>query len=411
METFLQAPAMMPELNSALWIMSIFGAAWSTLFWFSTDILAQFLAEKDINRLFKKSPQKALTSAKAYAGGKNYRGVLGAWGALLLPTLPILAAFIPLKASPFFFGGFVVATGALTLINGRRWMRNFRIGASRRIARFFLANGNRDEIDEILEYIYLQEVPRIQLISIEAMGKWGSDKMIKLLEAARFSNDPAIAQFATQTHQAVTRRLGEARPLSVKPLENFFREYEHWNDEAEENAALPEERAKFLAKRNGFKRNIEEIIQSQMHLRNASPDLYCMECHTFSEEVVYRHWRFVRCKSCKDASYLQRGIKQAIGRIGEIPAENPNQDGVYYLDMWDQEKTSATPGEVEKIEILNNANFNYDWAVSAVVEAMENRFPDDKLNVPIEIDPEIDLSNNTRSILSNITTRISAPQH
>ncbi len=91
--------------------------------------------------------------------------------------------------------------------------------------------------------------------------------------------------------------------------------------------------------------------------------------------------------------------------------ENPDERGVFYLDMWNQEKTSATPGEVEKIEILNNANFNYDWAVSAVAEAMQNRFPDDNLNVPVEIDPEINLSNNTRSILSNIATRISAPQH
>lgn len=400
----------MPELNSALWIMSIFGAAWSSLFWFSTDILAQFIAEKDVARLYKKNPGKAISSAKEYVKGKNYRGALGAWGALLLPTLPILAAFIPLKASPFFFGGFVVATAGLALINGKRWMRNFRIGASRRIARFFLSNGNRDEIDEILETVYLQEVPRMQMLSIEAMGKWGSDKMIKLLEAARYSNDPDVAKFASQTHQAVLRRLGEARPLSVKPLDNFFREYEHWNDEAEENAALPEERARYLAKRDGFKRNIEEVIQSQMHLRNASPDLYCMECHTFSEEVIYRHWRYVRCKSCKEATHLQRGIKRAIGRIGVVPEHNPNEQGVYYLEMWNPDKTSATPGEVEKIEILNGAGFNYDWAISAVAESMQNRFPDQKVKVPIELDPEIDLSTNTRSILSNIADRISTPQ-
>ncbi len=410
METFLHTPILMPEVNSALWIMSVFGAAWSSLFWFSTDILAQFIAEKDVARLYRKDSVKAIGSAKKYIQGKNYRGPLAAWGALLLPTMPILVAFIPLAASPYFFGGFAVATGILTLVNGRRWMRNFRVGTSRRIARFFLSNGNRDEIDEVLEHIYLQEVPRMQMLSIEAMGKWGSDRMLKLLEAASHSNDPAIAQFAAQTHIAVLKRLGAASPLSVKPLENFFREYDYWNDEAEENSGLPEERERFLAKRDGFKRNIEEVIQSQMHLRNASPDLYCMECHTFSEEVIYRHWRFVRCKSCNEATHLQRGIKRAVGRIGSVPSQNPDEEGVYYLDMWDPAKTSATPGEVEKIQILSGGGFNYDWAISAVAESMQNRFPDEKVSIPVELDPEIELSNNTRSILSNIATAISEPQ-
>ena len=416
MKTILLVPISMPELSSALWVMSIFGAAWSSLFWSSTDILAQFLAEKDVTRLFNRSLKgkaestAALDRAKSYITGKNYRGALGAWAALLIPTIPILAAFIPLNASPFFFGGFAITTGALTLINGKRWMRNFRIGSSRRIARFFLSNGNRDEIDEILETIYLQEIPRLQLLGVEAMGQWGSDHNIKLLEAARHSNNAELAHEAEKVYRKIIRRLEEAKPLKVAPLENFFRKWEELDEQAEEHAAVPEEREKYIALRDSHARQIEESIQSQMHLRTASPDLFCMECYTFSEEVVVRHWRFVRCKSCKEALNLQRGIKNAIGRIGPVPPQNPDQNGVYYLDMWDPDKTSATPGEVEKIQIMPGRNFNYDWAVSAVAESMQNRFPDEKLKIPVELDERINLNNNTRNILSNIANRIEAPK-
>lgn len=398
---------LMPPVSSALIVMAVFGAAWSTLFWFSTDVLAQFLAEKDVSRLYKKNPGKSITQAKTYTSGKNLRAPLAAGAVLLLPFLPILLAFIPVEASPFFFGGFGITTLALVAINGRRWMKNFRIGASRRIARFFLSNGKKDEIDQVLEGIYRQNRPQLQAVGIKAMGEWGSDYVLRILLEASQSSNPDLAELAEQTRNKVLRRLGEARPLSVRNMKTYFDEYDHWDNEVEENAALPEERVAYTEKRDAVKRMIGEIIQSQMHLRNASPDNYCMECFTFSEEVVYLNWRFVRCKSCKDALHLQRGIKTAIGRIGPVPSPNPNPEGVFYLDLWDGEKNSSQPGEVEKIEIVSGLDIKYEWAISAVTEGMQNRFPDQEISIPVEIDSTIAVSNNTRNILGNIASHIS----
>jgi|GEM_PF-6903388 len=397
----------MPELSSALAIMAFFGAAWSCLFWFSTDVLAQFLAEKDVARLYKKDPQKTLEKAQSYVSGKNLRAPLAAGGALLLPFLPILLAFIPVEASPYFFGGFGAITLAMVAFDGRRWMRNFRIGASRRLARFFLSNGKRDEIDQMLESIYRQNKPKLKAVGIKAMGEWGSDHVLNLLQEASQSDHPELAQLAAKVRGQILKRLGEARPLSVRGMQTYFEEYEYWDNEVEENSALPEERIAYTEKRDAVKRMIDEIIQSQMHLRNASPDNYCMECFTFSEEVVFRNWRYVRCKSCKDALHLQRGIKTSIGRIGPIPSMNPNAEGIYYLNLWDGEKNSAQPGEVEKIEVLTGLDIKYEWAISAIAEAMQNRFPDQEIKIPIEIDPSISISANTRNILGNIASQIS----
>lgn len=381
--------------------MTLFGGAWAVLYWFSTDVFAQWLAEKKTARLFKKSPQSALSYAQKALGGKAFDRVLLAWLLLLLATVPIFGAFVPLMASPFIFGGFLGMSALLALVNGRRWMRNFRIGAAKRIGRFFLTKGDRGTIDQFLKESYQQDLPGVRSAAIENMGEWGSDVAVKLLSEARKDPDLQVALAATNTLNEVLKRLDAASPMSMAALDTLLTEYEHWTMEAEEHAASPEKAQDFLQKRKLVEWRIEEILLSQMHLRNSYPDLFCMECHTRSEELVRENWRYVRCTTCKEAKNLRRGIQTVIGRVGGMPSDTL-QDGVLYVSLWDEASASSRPAEVDKIEIKAGEQFNYDWAVSSVVEAMQNRFPDKDVKVPVELDGEISLGGNTLNILNRI---------
>lgn len=391
--------------------MAIFGAAWAGLYWFSTDMLAQWLSERSVRKLYLKGKKpEAMELAGKIVAQKSYRPVIMAWLALMIPTVPIFATFVPLSASPFIYGGFALGVGTLTLAVGKKWIRNFRVGSARRILRFLIGKGKREEIDQLLAHTYQQEFLQLQKVAVEQMGNWGSPLSVKLLEKASQSSNPEMAALGLHHLQEVTRRLNAARPYSVAGLPTLFNEFEHLTLEAEEHAAVPDQVERFLAKRDEVRQRIEEIIASQMHLRTSFPDLFCMECLTRAEELTHRDWRYVRCKTCQSPENLARGIAEVVGCVGP-EEESTLKDGVYQLQMWNPQDEKATPGEVDRIAIQAGASYNYDWAVSAVVESMSNRFPNQKLQLRIDVAPEIRLQTNTLAILREIqATQNPAPR-
>ncbi len=399
----------MPDAVSAPIIMAIFGAAWAGLYWFSTDILAQWLSTQRVQRLLKKNKRsEALTHGLNVVNRKTYRDVLTAWGILILPTLPIFGAFVPLAASPFIYGGFFGMAGLLGGIWGKKWMKTYRVGAAKRIIRLLIGKGKREEIDTFLEGVWKQKESELRREAVLGMGQWGSPQSVKLLTEGKQDPDDQIAQLADRTFQQVTHRLNTARPFKVAGIFTLFEEFSHLTEQAEAHAALPEKVTTFLAQREAIRKRIEEIIASQMHLRTSFPDLFCQECLTRAEEITHEDWRFVRCKTCKEPFDLERGVEKVVGVIGPSN-EQHREAGVLYLPLWDYKDEMSRPAEVDWIEVRPGGSYNYDWAVSAVVEGMVNRFPNQDLQLDIRIDPSISLQNNTLSILKRIQAHPAHP--
>jgi len=145
---------------------------------------------------------------------------------------------------------------------------------------------------------------------------------------------------------------------------------------------------------NGYKKQAELV----RHF----PNTYCLQ--DYAQGVLYPRWpwKFVIGPTSKGYKHIKAGVKRAIGTIGPLE-EVVFADGVIRLSIWDATKNLATPMELDAIEIHSGGDFNYDWAIGAVVEALRNRFPDKEFMLKVEVDSRVELSANSKSLLESIS--------
>jgi|GEM_PF-2209570 len=156
--------------------------------------------------------------------------------------------------------------------------------------------------------------------------------------------------------------------------------------------------------RGRFNKELENAFLHQADLCASFPRVYCLKDNTFGEMKKEAGWQYVTAPVSGDFRDMKAGVRMVIGTIG------PNQkvefeQGILRIPLWDERLSKAKPVPLNVIDIQAGGAFNYDWAVSAVLEAMRNRFPTSNLKYKVHIDTSIGLSDNTRALLENAKTR------
>lgn len=149
---------------------------------------------------------------------------------------------------------------------------------------------------------------------------------------------------------------------------------------------------------------IDDVVYSQVPLREAYPHLYCKQCKARTEWMKHGEWEWVRCKRCHDVSQMQKGVVQVRGEIGGKVDWELNT-GLLTLRAWDETQKAAGPLEVDMLHVYAGAAIDYDWAVSAVVQKLQNHVHAGE-RVPVTIDPGVALSANTQMLLRSLDPEV-----
>lgn len=389
------------EITFLSGVLAIFGAAWAGLYWFSAEALSTGLSSWRFKRLYRKSPEQAIAFAERLVTGQELAPVLLSFGLLLVPPLALV---LPIGVGNFVAPaiGFLGLLGILGAFFRKSFVQKFRKGSARHVISHLLTKGKSKDIERVLESAFRQSEPKLQTLALEYMREWGSPPTLQLLQSAGPGYSPQVQEEIAST-LTYLKGLGNAEVLLVAPLDTYFQEFAHITEEIASHMSQIKDWNVYKKKIDQIRSDIDHIILSQTVLRTSFPDVFCRECRSRAEEIVHEEWRYVRCRSCKEAPDLVPGIGMVIGEIGG--------EGDWVLDekkltvaMWDQSET-ARPAELDLLRIKSNSGINYDWAVSAVVESMKNRFSDEEMRVKVEVEPGVTMSRNTEMLLDEITAR------
>lgn len=147
---------------------------------------------------------------------------------------------------------------------------------------------------------------------------------------------------------------------------------------------------------------IVDAFRLQGELTRCHPFNYCKEGLSRGELSQIHGWKYVVGRLSQDYRKMVPDVLKVIGRIGSLE-NNTDGKGELVIGLWDPKEQAATAAELDELEIEAGRELNYDWAISAVIEALRNRMPDGELKLEVKIDPQIPLSPNTRNLLNEIT--------
>jgi hypothetical protein len=135
-------------------------------------------------------------------------------------------------------------------------------------------------------------------------------------------------------------------------------------------------------------RRLDEAVLAQVHLRKAHPHVYCMDCLRWAQRTEYLEWDWVGCPQCRLAGGLEANVRQVIGWIGRAP-ELPDGAKAVLLPMWDDARREARSADLHVLLVRGGGAAAYEWAVSAVLEAMANERPQCAFGVVLQDDPPL----------------------
>jgi hypothetical protein len=110
----------------------------------------------------------------------------------------------------------------------------------------------------------------------------------------------------------------------------------------------------------------------------ATPErLYCLACLRYARrfEAPALRAHYWACPSCRDVSSLALVEGQVVGHVGGALKAPAWRDTNYHLPLWDATQRQATAAQVDTLWLYNSALTEPEWAVSAVLQALEQAAP------------------------------------
>jgi hypothetical protein len=245
----------------------------------------------------------------------------------------------------------------------------------------------------------------IKIAAINGFMEKTDEWAIENLQMLRNNPSTLVKNAADEALELVHGILNGNGIRSVLPLEGLCTAYQANLDQTpgvQSSAVLKRyEKARIGVDQARLANQIDDIIYSQLTLREAYPIVYCKQCLSWSEEVSFREWKWIRCKRCLDVQHLVPGVFSVIGEIGGVKDLHLD-NGILRIGIWDTVQRKATKSEVDVLHVYPGGEFDYDWAISAVVQMIHNQMNSRVQQVPVTIHGELELSQNTRHLLRSL---------
>lgn len=263
-----------------------------------------------------------------------------------------------------------------------------------------VAMAPRERLEEVLRTSHTFPENWIRIAMINGLMEVTEPWSLKEIERMEKDPDSDVRQAAREANALVYSLLYGSGARSLGRLDNLLEQHEVLVSRSRQNPG------------NGIVKDevkrcidaIDDIVYSQVPLKEAYPNLYCKQCMARSEKLKRGEWEWVRCKRCHDVTNLQKGIEYVRGEIGG-DVEWKLDNGRLTVKAWDESRKLANPLELDELEIHSGAAMDYDWAVSAVVQKLQNHVHAGD-RVPVKLDPGVTLSVNTQMMLRSLDPEI-----
>ena len=234
-------------------------------------------------------------------------------------------------------------------------------------------------------------------------GSWAEEELEQLLHHEA-SEVRVAAEAALSKRYALRDR---NKGLGLAGLHTLLQDYGQWTLG---KTLVKKDRLRIAGLRiDVLEERIFDQLTPQIPLKEAFPDVFCVQCHSRVARGTQDGWWWLSCKVCDDDDHLFPGIHKAIGQIGG-PIEPSFYDGIYRFNIWKEVDKEPVLAEIDGLEIFGGDLDNYDWAVSKVVGMLELRHPEKIGNVAVQLIGNPALEGNSLRILQRLDEKFKEGQ-
>jgi hypothetical protein len=269
----------------------------------------------------------------------------------------------------FYLAGYALSIMATYPLFARAKMRRFREVIAVEVAQQLAFKEDPTESSKILLKAARQRDSCHRLAAVIGLRELGTVEAQEMLALLREDKDEKVAKFALDAYVDLKRDLDlTSRPFPELPAYVLRK--------VRPDSESSQERVREWNRTKAFElldeKELRRLLNAQLPLRRGAPHLYCMECYAAGAYLRAGEWDWAECRICGKSGTLETGVERVVGQIGG-DYEWLLEDGTLYVNLWDQDHKKARAADIDVLEIVEGADIDYDWAISAVLEQLAQR--------------------------------------
>jgi len=299
------------------------------------------------------------------------------------------------------------SVGLLSTFGGMFWMvaldnaamPSVRMESLKYTYQGLVDSGQYQLVDDYLKALFYSGKGDVVQWGIELTGKWGSPSSRRLVQRlaqkgqVHNPQNKPLVDLSRQLNQVNQETFDPKADLGVKDLLLLMDRYDGYYFPFRDASPFTQTDNSLLSQQ------LKAFFSLQSELEKAPDQAFCERCYRRTETKTIRTTQYQVCPQCHHWDRILPGIETVVGEISN-GTEAFRKGAIYQVGVWDERKNEVIPAEIDLLRIPPGGDFNYDWAVAAVAEALRNRFATkEEAWQELELDPEVSLSPNTKAIL------------
>jgi len=116
---------------------------------------------------------------------------------------------------------------------------------------------------------------------------------------------------------------------------------------------------------------LKKIKIAQRDLKENYETLICWRDFFKPKKIHTPEGHFVVCRVCGHSKFLEKGIKEVIGIVGDNKYPYRQEDRLF-ISMWDEESKRARNADIDVLWVTDSGDIDYGWALNAVYQRLKN---------------------------------------
>lgn len=228
---------------------------------------------------------------------------------------------------------------------------------------------SEEDIEDFVDWISKLKLKNHQTATIFAASYLPSDIAFAILSQYHDSPNPDIRKNSIDYYARIRENEAKVKLTPIAAINHLVEKHQSlkqdWIDKMNsENLTNLEKVQTYI--------ELEKSIFSQLSYFRSQGQLYCLRCNAFEQQKQYLDLQWISCRRCDSIDEIVFPIKEVIGQIGGNSGYEQCADKII-LSLWNPESKAPIAADIHTLEIIGGQDFNYDWAVSSVLEELQNQ--------------------------------------